>query len=309
MNLQINYHHLRYFLAVVEAGGVLKASRAIHVSAPTLSAQVQKLSEFLGVPLFHRAGKRMVLTEAGRVVRRYAARIVQLGDELGEVAERGDWGRGESVAVGLADTVPKMLLARMLSGSVKALPGLVVSVREGLADELFPALAAHQVDVVLCSEPPSGGFRAQLHDRVLGTYPVKWMASPDLNVPVRADLEAIPLLVPTRQTALRLKLESVWAQSGIRPKIRAEFDDLAAMYELAAAGLGAVPVSAAVIDDVAARYGLRPVRQPTGITDELHMVTAKREFPSAGVAILAGYVPVPPGRHPAKPSAVRMREH
>ncbi|GAB4173273.1 MAG: LysR family transcriptional regulator [Terrimicrobiaceae bacterium] len=287
MNLQINYHHLRYFLAVVEAGGVLKAARAIHVSAPTLSAQVQKLSDSLGVALFHRSGKRMVLTDAGRVVRKYAARIVQLGDELGEVAKRGDWGRGESVAIGLADTVPKMLLSRMLADAVKVMPGLVASVREGLADELFPALAAHQVDVVLCSESPGGGFRSLLHDRLLGTYPVQWMASTTMKIGPRTRLENIPLLVPTRDTALRLQLESVWARNGLRPRIRAEFDDLAAMYELAAAGAGAVPVSAAVAQDVASRYGLRPIRHSTGVADGLHFVTAQREFPGSAVDILA----------------------
>ncbi|NBR49666.1 LysR family transcriptional regulator, partial [bacterium] len=75
MNLQLNYHHLRYFLAVATEGGIKAATEALHVSAPTLSAQVRELEGFLEVELFRREGKSLILSDAGRVVKRYAERI------------------------------------------------------------------------------------------------------------------------------------------------------------------------------------------------------------------------------------------
>jgi len=70
MNIQLNYHHLRYFLAVAVEGGIKKASERFHVSPPTLRAQVRELEEFLKTPLFLRQGKALVLNDAGRVVKR-----------------------------------------------------------------------------------------------------------------------------------------------------------------------------------------------------------------------------------------------
>ena len=66
MNTQLNYHHLRYFLAVATCGGITSAAEALHVSAPTLSAQVRELEEFFGTTLFRREGRRMTPTETGR---------------------------------------------------------------------------------------------------------------------------------------------------------------------------------------------------------------------------------------------------
>ena len=89
MNLQLNYHHLRYFLAVATQGGIKAATEALHVSAPTLSAQVRELEGFLEVELFRREGKSLILSDAGRVVKRYAERIFAFGDEMVEVVQRG----------------------------------------------------------------------------------------------------------------------------------------------------------------------------------------------------------------------------
>jgi len=98
MNLQLNYHHLRYFLAVATEGGITAAASVLHVSPPTLSAQVRELEGSLGVELFRRQGKAMVLTDAGRVVKRYAERIFAFGDEMAEVVRRGGAGEPETIS-------------------------------------------------------------------------------------------------------------------------------------------------------------------------------------------------------------------
>src|SRR6476661_5069196 len=78
----LNFHHLRYFWTVARKGGVRKAADALHVSQPSISAQLRLLEETLGEKLFKRSGRNLVLTEMGHVVLSYADEIFSAGREL-----------------------------------------------------------------------------------------------------------------------------------------------------------------------------------------------------------------------------------
>jgi len=289
MNIQLNYHHLRYFLAVASEGGVKAAADMLHVSPPTLSAQVREMEEFLEVRLFHREGRKMLLTEAGRLVQGYAERIFALGDEMLEAVRRGSPGGPETVFVGISDSVPKLVAARLLGRAWEEMPGLRVVVREGLPTDLFPALAAHQLDLVLANEPAPSTLKPLLQSTRTAQLGVRFAAAPALarTFEKRAGLSGFPVLVPARESVLRRELERWWADAGIAPEIRAEFDDTAAMYELAAAGVGAAPVFESVIDEVGARYGLALLPIETGIYEELYVITTERQFALAGPSLIA----------------------
>lgn len=289
MNIQLNYHHLRYFLAVATEGGIKRASDRLHVSPPTLSAQVRELEGYLGAPLFRREGKSMRLNDTGRVVKRYAERIFGFGDEMVEVVRRGEPGGIETVHVGIVDSVPKLLASRILSRAWAELPGLRALVREGLPGELFPALAAHQLDIVIATEPAPASLKTVLFSRKCGRFDVHLVAAPALAKRFRpkAGLTGFPLLVPTREFPLRREMERWWADEGIRPDIRAELDDSAAMRELAAAGVGAAPVLGPVLDDVSRRYGLVKLPVRTGLHEELFVITAERQFSHSGQRVIA----------------------
>lgn len=295
MNTQLNYHHLRYFLAVASEGGIKAASDGLHVSPPTLSAQVKALEDFLGTPLFLREGKALVLTDAGRMVKRYAERIYGFGDEMIEVIRRGGPVGPETVFVGIVDALPKLLASRVLVKAFGELPLLHVVVREGLPGELFPALAAHQLDIVIANSPPAAPLKTALFSTKAGRHGVRFVASAELKKTYhsRSGLSGFPVLLPTRESPLRRELDRWWAEKKVVPKIRAEFDDAAAMWEMAAAGAGATPVIDAVMPDVAIRYGLSELPLKTGIHEELYVVTAERQFSHEGqraIARLAGAV-------------------
>lgn len=289
MNLQLNYHHLRYFYAVAVRGGITGASEALRVSAPTLSAQVRELEGFLGTELFHRQGRKMVLSESGRVVVRYAERIFSLGDELAEVVKRGEPGGPATVFLGLADAVPKLLASRLLERACAEMPELRVTVREGQPGELFPALAAHQVDLVIANEPPAGSMKNLLPGVRIGRLGVRFAASREVAKKFgrRKSMAGFPFLSPARESVLRRELEQWWSLSGGAPDIKAEFDDSAAMFELAAGGLGAAPVHEPVLKDVCRRYGLTVLPLKPGIEDELFLVTGERQYSHAGIEVLA----------------------
>ena len=287
MDTQLNYHHLRYFLAVAAEGGIKAASDILHVSPPTLSAQVRELEDFLGTPLFLREGKSLVLTDAGRMVKGYAERIYGFGDEMVEVIRRGGAGGPETVFVGIVDALPKLLASRLLVKAFEKLPLLHVVVREGLPGELFPALAAHQLDIVIANEPPPTPFKTVLFSTKAGRHGVRFVASPLLKKTYQTGLSGFPVLLPTRESPLRREIDRWLAEKNLSPRIRAEFDDAAAMWEMAAAGAGATPVIDPVLGDVEARYGLIGLPLKTGIYEEIHVITAERQFSHEGQRAIA----------------------
>ena len=89
----LNYHHLLYFWTVARHGSVSAASEELRLAQPTVSGQLRILEDALGDRLFLRVGRRMVLTEVGRTVFRYADEIFTLGRELMDVVKGRPTGR------------------------------------------------------------------------------------------------------------------------------------------------------------------------------------------------------------------------
>jgi len=78
----LNYHHLRYFRAIANEGSLTRAAERLNISQSALSTQLRSLEESLGVPLFYRQNKSLVLTEAGRIALDYSQSIFRSGEEL-----------------------------------------------------------------------------------------------------------------------------------------------------------------------------------------------------------------------------------
>ena len=77
--MRLNYHHLYYFWTVARTGHLTRAAESLHISQSALSGQIRKLEESLGYDLFVREGRRLRLSEAGRVAFTYAEEIFRQG--------------------------------------------------------------------------------------------------------------------------------------------------------------------------------------------------------------------------------------
>jgi DNA-binding transcriptional LysR family regulator len=102
-----NHHHLLYFWTVAREGSIARACGQLHLTQPTISAQLRSLEKALGARLFDRVGRNLVLTETGRVVYRYADEIFTLGRELQDTlyirdhqGQQGDSHRDAEVLAG-----------------------------------------------------------------------------------------------------------------------------------------------------------------------------------------------------------------
>jgi len=85
----LNFKHLHYFFTVAKAVAVNRAAERLHLAPQTLSGQVTQFEARLGVTLFRRTGRRLELTETGRVVLSYAEELFQVSAELEEILRGG----------------------------------------------------------------------------------------------------------------------------------------------------------------------------------------------------------------------------
>src|ERR1700751_3753343 len=165
----LNYHHLLYFWAVAKEGSLRRASEVLHVSQPSISAQLKQLEESLGAPLFTRTTRRLILTDAGQKVLEYAEEIFSLGRELLTAVRQEPGERPLRLHLGVADSVPKIIVRQQLIPVFALGRSVHVIAREGSLDELITQLAGHRLDIVLADEPSTSALRVKTFNQRMST--------------------------------------------------------------------------------------------------------------------------------------------
>ncbi|MDP1861810.1 MAG: LysR family transcriptional regulator, partial [Gemmatimonadaceae bacterium] len=140
---------LRYFVAAAEAGSVSRAAARCHVAQPSLSQQLRKLEEELGVPLFDRIGRGIAITDAGRAFLPRARRILAEVRDA-ELNLKNDVATGVGrLALGAIPTMAPYILPGALKTLRRKLPACEVSIREDVTESLVEALVDCEIDCAL----------------------------------------------------------------------------------------------------------------------------------------------------------------
>ena len=278
---RLNYHHLRYFHAVATEGGLTAAARALNVSQSAVSAQLAALEDRLGHPLFDRVGRRMELTEAGRVALAHAERAFAAGRALvAELAHGRD--AGAPLRVGAPATLSRNVQIRFLAPAVAA--GTPLVLRSDNPGALRGALERLELDVVLATEVPEGGA---LRAHPLGRQAVGLHGRPDLvDAPDLAALFARAGLIVPAEGGLRARIAAVAERLGARARVVAEVDDMAMARLLAREGAGVALVPAVVVADELAAGRLATAPFETGLEMAHHALVPERRLAHPVLAAL-----------------------
>ena len=286
---RLNYHHLFYFWAVARAGSLSRAAAELHVGQPTLSTQLKLLEESLGQKLFETHGRRRGLTDAGRLALRHAEEIFRTGRELQQALRDGQGGH-ERLCVGVVQVMPKLMAQRLLAPALEALPRMHLQCREGSPEVLLQALAAHELDLVLADGPVPEAGRVRTHSHLLGQSGVSFFATARRAEALRRgfpqSLGGEPLLLPAPDSWMRRELEAWLQRHGVRPEVRAEFEDSALLKAFGAAGAGIFTAPTVLSEDVCRMYGVRRVGDTEELRERFYAVTAERRVRHPAVAAL-----------------------
>lgn len=277
----LNFHHLRYFHAIVQAGSLTRAAARLNVSPSALSVQVQQLEAQLGQLLFERRGRQLVLTEAGRIALEHAEAIFSVGDELVQTLKGAPASRPAVVRVGALATLSRNFQVGFLA-PLKAREGLRLVLRSGTLKELLSALDTHQLDVLLTNTlPPRDAESAWVAHR-LAEQPISLIGpktkgrKPALETVLRRE----GLIVPTSENHIRGDLDAFLQRTGITPRIVAEVDDMAMIRVLAREGMGYAIAPPIVVRDELRTGELAEFGRLGGLKETFYAIVPRRRFPS-----------------------------
>jgi LysR family hydrogen peroxide-inducible transcriptional activator len=152
---------LRYLVAVADLSHFGRAAERCRVTQPTLSSQLRKLEENLGVPLVERTTRFVTLTPIGTAVVAHARRILEEADRIAELVRHRHGTLTSVLRLGIIPTLSPYILPLILERLHRNFPGLRLVLREDLTANLMAALDAHALDVLLIALPDQAdGYRA-----------------------------------------------------------------------------------------------------------------------------------------------------
>jgi LysR family transcriptional activator of nhaA len=287
----LNYHHLLYFWTAAREGSITKACKLLHLTQPTVSGQIRDLEKSLKTRLFERAGRSIRLTEAGQVVYRYADEIFTLGRELQDAVSGHPVGMSTRVVVGVADTLPKLLVHRLLAPAMHLGQEVRVTCIDGEPNRLLAQLALHELDLVVSDFPANPRLGMKAFNHLLGDCGVTFFAKDDLARKYRrgfpASLDGAPMLLPSGNTALRRSLDQWFDEQEIRPKVRAEFTDSALLKAFGAFGDGIFVAPTAVEEDVRRMYGVSVVGREDSVRESFYAISVEKRLKHPAVVAIS----------------------
>jgi LysR family transcriptional activator of nhaA len=275
----LNYHHLLYFWTVARTGSISAASKELRLASPTISNQIRKLEDNLGEELLRRSGRKLVLTDMGRMAMRYADEIFSLGQEFTSTMKERPTGRPLRFCVGIADVLPKVIAFRLIEPALRLRIPVHLICREDRPDHLLADLAVHDVDVVLSDAPASPAANIRAFNHLLGECGVSFVAPKKLAFLKKGfprSLDGAPFLLPLDNTALRRDLDEWFHSQKLRPAVIGEFADLALLRIFAEEGFGVFAVPS-VMEDQLRRHGFYKIGATTKITIRFYAISVERQ--------------------------------
>jgi len=234
---------LEYFVRVAELGSFTRAAIELDVAQPALSRQVRLLEVELRQNLLVRNGRGAVPTEAGKLLLEHGRGILHQVERAREDLGRLRGGLAGRVAVGLPNSVARVLTVPLTRAFREALPEARLSISEGLSSSLQEGLIGGRLDiVVLYNAQPSRELDiSPLMEEDLVLVEARLPGLPEDPPPgpiALAEVARLPLVIPTRPNAIRMHVEAEMADIGCRPLVALEIDGVSAILDLVLDGAG-----------------------------------------------------------------------
>src|SRR5210317_612551 len=286
----LNYSHLHYFWTVAREGSIARASQSLHLTPQTISGQLKLLDEAVGQALFNRVGRRLVLSDMGKVVFEYADEIFAIGAELASVV-RGRHASGpKSLAVGIVNSLPKLIAERIIAPALTAKEPIRVRCHEASLEQLLSELAVHKLDLVLSDQSVPDGLNLKAYNHRLGESGLSFFAQRRQARRYRGrfpeSLSDAPMLLPSPNSALRRRLDDWFENHELSPRIVGEFDDSALLKAFGEAGAGVFAGPSVIEEEICRMYRTSVIGQTDEIRERFYAISPERRLKRRAVVLV-----------------------
>jgi LysR family transcriptional activator of nhaA len=278
----LNYNHLFYFYVVATEGGITKASARLNLTPQTISGQITSFESQMGVNLFDRKGKKLHLSEMGKLIYNYAEEIFQLGDEIKHIFKRQQPELWHTFTVGITDVIPKVLAHQLLSPVLNMKDRMRLICVEGDQNSLLADLAVNKLDCILTDQPLQLGNHVKAYNHLLVESGFTFFAAQTLletcSSSFPQSLSDLPWVMQSKKSAVRTRLSSWLEKHNISPNIVAEFDDSALMKSFGQAGFGVFSCPRLIEEYVADKYDVKIIGRTDEIKEHYYIISPERRL-------------------------------
>ncbi len=278
----LNYNHLYYFYTVATEGSITKASALLHLTPQTISGQITGFEAQIGVELFERKGKKLILSEMGQLIYSYAEEIFQLGDELKNVIKTQEPAHWLTFTVGVTGVIPKVLAFQLLNPVLNMDESVRLICREGDQDSLLAELAVNKLDLVLTDQPLPMGSHIKAYNHRLTESGFTFFATSKLATTCKKNfpnsLNGQPFLMQGKNTAVRQRLSAWLEKHSIVPNIVAEFDDSALLKAFGQEGYGIFTAPTLIEDTIKSQYHVKIVGRTNEFKEHYYVISPERRL-------------------------------
>lgn len=240
---------LRYFIAAAESGSISRAARRCSVAQPSISQQLKRLEQGLGVELFERHARGIALTDAGRALLPRARRIIADADEARDSLAPEMLDESPRLSIGAIPTMAPFILPLLVTALRREFPKGDFLIREDLTENLVDALVDHEIDVAIMSTPvdhPQIDLEVVGVEPMLVVVPTSHALAKSESVGV-ADLRDEQSVTLDEMHCLARQIESWCSSRRVSRSISCQTTQIATVVELVrqGAGISIVPRMAA----------------------------------------------------------------
>jgi DNA-binding transcriptional LysR family regulator len=231
---------LRMFCAVAEGGGLGAAADRLHLTPSAISHGIKALERELGCRLFERAGKKIVLNQAGEQLLAQVQPPLNSLDAAAEAIKRlGKWGQTR-LRIGAAASVCCYLLPDVIGELKRSNPRLEFQVESGDTPEMVELLKTHKVDLAICLAPENGSgleIRSLFRDELMFTFAASHPWAAGRPIP-RDEMRTQPLILYQRASFTARLVSDFFRKLDLVPSTIMEIASIEAIKELVKLNLG-----------------------------------------------------------------------
>jgi LysR family nitrogen assimilation transcriptional regulator len=281
---------LEYFVAIAEAGTFSRASQRLNVGQPVLSRQIQALEDELGTKLYHRTGRGILLTEAGRLFEQHARGVLETAANAKSAMHALDATPAGRVVIGMPPSVGAVLTTALVQQMHSEFPKVSLGVIEGFSGHVMEWLTMGRIDVAVLYNAPNTHTLATdplLTDELFLLGPASDPARVGAGSLPAARLEQLPLILPSRPHGLRVLVDDFLATIGIAPNVDVEIDAMHSTLSLVEAGIGYTILSYSCVHHLIAAGRIRawPIVEPTMTRTLVIATSTQRPMTNAARAL------------------------
>lgn len=279
---KLNYQHLYYFWQVAREGSITKASEKLGLAQPTISGQIAVFENSIGVQLFKKSGRNIILTEKGKLAFNYAENIFSLGQQLGRVLTGQKAEPSRRITIGTLKSIDEIIVSKFITPLCDETTIIALTKIDEKKDLISSSMFINGYDFILSDIKPHISDKIKVFSSDLGTSTLSLYATEDLANKYRDDapwsMKFAPFILPASDSPSRRIINSWLEEKSISPKIVAEIDDSNLIKRLASSGLGIIFAPTLVKNEIFKQHKLISVYDSKKLSNSYYLLHPQKRI-------------------------------